>query len=135
MHLTTMLSSLPPLPRSPEATSTGLQGCIGWVGSSSVPAAPGVGWEQLCFDKPIQFVQVDIGKHGAQDAALRAPAQRGMIAPVFQVACLKEGFDEPHKATIMDFLSQDGQQDLMIETVKRSYNLLPYSTTRMKKIQ
>jgi hypothetical protein len=38
-----------------------------------------------------------------------------MIAPVFQVTGLKEGFDEPQKATIMDFLSQDGQQDLMIE--------------------
>src|SRR5713101_5725603 len=68
LHLTTMVSSLLPLPRSPEATCTRLQGCIGWVGSSSVPTATGVGWEQLCFDKRVQFVQVDIGKHGAQDA-------------------------------------------------------------------
>src|SRR6266568_2647530 len=103
LHPTTMLSSLPPLPCSPEAAGTRLQGCIGWVGSSSVSAA--VGWEQLCFDKRVEFVQVDIGKDGAYDAALRTPAQRGMVVPVFQVACLKEGFDEPQKATIVDFLS------------------------------
>ena len=83
----------------------------------------GVGWKQVCFDKRIQFVQVDIGKHGAQDAALRAPAQRGMIASVFQVTCLKEGFDEPQEATIMELVSQDGQQDLMIETVKALSNV------------
>ena len=97
--------------------------------------AASVGWKQLCFDKLIQFVQVDIGKHGAEDAALRAPAQRGMIAPVFQVTCLKEGFDEPHKATIMDFLSQDGQQDRVVETVKRSINSMPWSRTQITKIQ
>src|SRR6266567_1616415 len=80
LHLTTMLSSLLPLPRSPEAAGTRLKGCIGWIGSSSVPS--GVGWKQLCFDKRVELVQVDIGKDGAEDAALRAPARRGMIAPV-----------------------------------------------------
>ena len=117
MHLATMLLRLFPLSRSPEATGSRLQGCIGWVGSSSV--ATSVGWKQLGFDKRVQFVQVDIGKHGAEDAALRTPTQRGMIAPVFQVACLKEGFDESQEATIVDFLSQDGQEDLMIQVESR----------------
>ena len=68
-----------------------------------------VGRKQLGFDKPVEFVQVDLGKHGAEDAALRTPAQRGMIAPVFQISCLKEGFDEPQEATIVDVLSQERQ--------------------------
>jgi hypothetical protein len=54
-HLTTVLSSLLPLSCSPEAASTRLQGCRARVGSSSVPRA--VGWEQVCFDKRVQFVQ------------------------------------------------------------------------------
>jgi hypothetical protein len=40
-----------------------------------------------------------------------------MIAPVFQIPCLKEGFDEPQEAAIVELLSQDGQQDLMIKAV------------------
>src|SRR5215510_4259666 len=107
LHLATMLSRLFPLSCPPEATRSRLQGGIGWVGSSSV--ATSVGGKELGFDKPVEFVQVEIGKHGAHNAALRTPAKPGMIAPVFQVPCLKEGFDEPQEAAIMDLLSQDGQ--------------------------
>ena len=90
-----------------------------------MPSATGVGCKEVCFNKRVQFVQVDIGEDGTHNAALRAPAQRSMVAPVFQIACLKEGFDEPQEAAIMELLLQDGQQDLMVETVKRSINLMP----------
>jgi hypothetical protein len=54
----------------------------------------------------VEFVQVDIGKHGTRNPALGGPTERPVKCPVFQISCLEKPTDEGQKPLIMDVLAQ-----------------------------
>src|SRR5205807_4419702 len=54
----------------------------------------------------VEFVQVDIGKHGTRNPALGRPTERVVKCPVFHISCLEKPTDEGQKPLIMDVLAQ-----------------------------
>ncbi len=77
------------------------------------------------------LVLPDCGR--GDDASLRRAAVGGPVAPVLAVSGPKQVFDKPQKAVVVDLLSEDRQQDLVVDVVERPIKLLPPSRTRRER--
>ena len=83
------------------------------------PAVPaGVSWDEFFLDELVELVQVDVAEHGRYHAALRNPAQRVMVLPVFQVPGLEHVTDQPEKPVITDLLRQYPEKNIVAETAE-----------------
>jgi len=72
--------------------------------------------DEHCLDKRVQPVQIDIGEDWGCHTALRGSAERCVPFPVLQVSGLQHLFDQPEEPVIVEFLRQDREHDLVIET-------------------
>ena len=81
-------------------------------------------------------MQVDVCQYRANYAALGCSGQRVLSGPIeVLIPRPEKTSDDREKSLVLDLLSEDTDQYFVIDVVKRSYNLLPYSRTQMKKIQ
>ena len=48
---------------------------------------------------------------------------RGPVAPVLTIPCLEQIFDESQKAVIVDLLTENRQQDIMVDVVETSLDI------------
>src|SRR5947209_4530165 len=101
----------------------------------SSPLTSCIFWNEGLFDEFVQLVEVDIAEYWRHDATLGGSAQRWAVVPLFTISCFEQVFDQSEETIVFDFLSKDFHEDIMINMIKRSHNSIPYSTTRMKKIQ
>src|SRR5712691_2689761 len=87
------------------------------AGRVGCPAlSPGAFRHENCPDEFVHPVQVNIGEHGRDHAALRNAAQRVVVFPVLQVPGPEHLADEPQEPVVLDLLRQDRQHDLMVKT-------------------
>ena len=89
-----------------------------WIDSASV--ATGRGWEEGLVDNRIEFAQVDAPKEGAPHRPVRAPAERGVVAPVFVVSRPQQVLDQPQEAVVVASVTQYRQSDRRVQTVATS---------------
>ena len=79
--------------------------------------------EELCFHEPIELVQVDIRENGGRDAALWRAAQGRLVPPVFEISRLKEALEQVQEAVIVDLLTDDSQQDAVVDVVEAPFDV------------
>jgi hypothetical protein len=89
---------------------------VRWISDTSLPSV--IFRKQDCFDKLVQFIQVDIAEYWTTHSALRCSAQRLMPAPFFEVSCLEHVSDQHQKSVIVDAFSQDVHENLMVQTAE-----------------
>ena len=74
--------------------------------------------QERAFDKLVQPVQIDIGENGTRDSTLRRAAERLVELPVLEISSSEQFTDQPQEAAVVDLLSQNRQQDLMVKSVE-----------------
>jgi hypothetical protein len=67
----------------------------------------GVFGEQRSLYQLVQLIQVDLSQDGADDPALRGPAQREASIPVLDLSGREQAVQQPVEAVIVDFLAED----------------------------
>ncbi len=86
--------------------------CINLVPDASVSrvvlsfAALGILRNEMGFDEVVELVQVDIAEDRRNNASLRCPTQRCVVAPFLKIASLKYVFDQAQETVIVDVCSQ-----------------------------
>jgi hypothetical protein len=83
----------------------------------------GVLWNEGLFNEFIESVQVDIREEWADNPALRCPAQRGSVAPFFEISSLEQFLDQDQESVISDLLAEDRQQDGVVNIVETSLDI------------
>ena len=80
------------------------QAPIGLIGFSSASLV--VLWQEFGFYKSVEETPQDVGKHRAQDGALRDAAERFVERPVFHVPGVEQSFDEVEKSSVLNRFSE-----------------------------
>src|SRR5262250_3026882 len=106
------------VPARHSNTGTAIRPSTGHHATMPGPCPAGVSRDEFFLDELVEFVQVDVTEHGRYHAALRNPAQRVMVLPVFQVPGLEHVTDQPEKPVIADLLRQYPQKDIVAETAE-----------------
>src|SRR5262244_35575 len=66
---------------------------------------------------------------GLASPTLWATAERWVVGPFFAVACLQGSFDQSEEAIVVDVVSEDLHQGVVVDIVVRPNTLIPLSTT------
>ena len=71
----------------------------------------------------VELVEIDIGKYGADDAALRSAAVTLMQLVIFHISCVEKFTDKAQKTLIFNSLAKDANHDIMIDIVEEAFNI------------
>src|SRR5262249_60118429 len=92
---------------------------LAFVSGVRPPVGPaGVFRDERPFDELVQPIEVDVGKDGADNPALRRAAEGGVPLPVLHVSGLEQSVNQPEEAVIVDLLAEDRQQDVSVDVVE-----------------
>src|SRR5262249_31907801 len=75
-------------------------------------------WKEYILHESIQAIQVDIGKDGRANSPLGSAAVRFTVCPSLQVSSLKHRADQFQEAIVVNTVSDDREQHLVVDAVE-----------------
>ena len=75
------------------------------------------------FNVLVQLIQVDIRQDGRNNPALRTAAVGAVILPVLHISGVQKRPQELEKSGILDFLSNNSNQNRVVDVVKTAFDV------------
>ena len=71
----------------------------------------------------VELVEIDIGKNGTNDAALRSAAVTLMQLVIFHISCVEKFTDKAQKTLVLNPLAKNADHDIMVDIVEEAFNI------------